>query len=491
MSTIFCLSVLAVGLVTLSPAHAQSAAPDQPDAAPADATPDAPGDAAADAPADATPDAPADAAPQPASPDTSPDTTGDAAPDAAGDAAPGVPVDAAPGAPADAPAEVSTDAAPSPAPAPSATPPAPAAASGTIAGRVVDAGSGRPLVAAVVQVQGRDLGALTAGDGRFSIAEVPAGRYRLVVTSAAGASAEAAVEVGAGQTAAVEVAVDVSSFAGEVIVVTGTRGPEKVFDAPVTVEAISAEAIERRGGPSYLSSLSEVKGIDFASSGLSDQRISARGFTTQFNSRMITMIDGRLAQIPGNGLPQGNFLPTGTMDIKAMEVVIGPASALYGANAHTGVINVVTKTPWDESGAAVTLRGGTQSLTDVAVRLAGTVDNIGPGELGWKINGQLFRASDFEPDCALPLHRYNTDLCESELIDDYDIASIKTDGSLYYKFGDWFAKATAGFSENDGFSLTNNGRNHIRDWRINYQAVQLSSPKVYAQVTRTASSAGG
>ena len=47
--------------------------------------------------------------------------------------------------------------------------------------------------------------------------------------------------------------------------------------------------------------------------------------------------------------------------MKAVEVVVGPASALYGPNAHTGVINIATKTPWDDSGATVSLRGGTQS----------------------------------------------------------------------------------------------------------------------------------
>ena len=68
--------------------------------------------------------------------------------------------------------------------------------------------------------------------------------------------------------------------------------------------------------------------------------ISARGFATQFNSRMLTMIDGRLAQLPGSGLPQATLAPVSGLDMKAVQVVIGPASALYGPNAHTGVVNV-------------------------------------------------------------------------------------------------------------------------------------------------------
>jgi iron complex outermembrane receptor protein len=64
------------------------------------------------------------------------------------------------------------------------------------------------------------------------------------------------------------------------------------------------------------------------------------------------------------------------------------------------------------------------------------------------------------------------------------------DGSLYYRFSDWQLKGGYGFSENDNFGLTNNGRNHIRDWQVQYQTLQLSHPNWYAQVTRTENDAG-
>jgi iron complex outermembrane receptor protein len=368
-----------------------------------------------------------------------------------------------------------------------AAPEAAAQATATIRGTVTDPATGAPVPGATVLVLGTDFGALSEADGTYVIEGVPPGTYQVQVQLYDQPAQTVALEVVAGQTLALDLQAAASELAGEVIVVTGTRSPEKIFDAPVTVESVSEETLERTAGLGYLSALSNVKGIDFANAGLNDQRISMRGFTTQFNSRLITMVDGRLAQSPGNGLPQANLLPSTTLDMKAVEVVVGPASALYGPNAHTGVINVITKTPWDESGASIALRGGSQEHADGAVRLAGTVGE----SLGWKLNAQYMRAEDFAPDCDEdPAFRYNTQLCETAVVEDYHVDSFKTDGSLYYKFGAWMAKAAAGLSENTSFGATNAGRNHIRDWQISYQAAQLSHPNWYAQVTRTASDAG-
>jgi outer membrane receptor for ferrienterochelin and colicins len=377
----------------------------------------------------------------------------------------------------------------------SQSPPAPAVepsveaagGSATIRGKVTDPGTGGPVIGAIVQVAGTNFAAITEADGSYVIEGVPPGEYQVQVMLYDRAAATMAATVVAGQEVALDLNATESVMAGETIVVTGTRSPEKIFDAPVTVESVSEETLKRTAGPTYLSALSNVKGIDFANAGLGDQRISMRGFTTQFNSRLLTMVDGRLAQQPGNGLPQGNLLPASTLDMKAIEVVVGPASALYGPNAHTGVINVITKSPWDESGASMSLRGGTQELADGAVRVAGTVNE----SLGWKVNAQYMRAEDFEADCSEgSAFRYNTSLCEADVLEDYHIDGFKADASLYYRFGDWMAKAAAGLSESTNFSATNAGRNHIRDAQVQYQTVQLSHPNWYAQATRTAGDAG-
>src|SRR5262245_23432107 len=350
---------------------------------------------------------------------------------------------------------------------------APAKAAGTIRGRVL-ATNGDPVPGAVV-TQGSS-SALSDGDGNFELADATAGKLSVIATG----YAQREVDAAPGKNVVVQMNVEAK---GEEIIVTGTRLPEKRLDAPVTVAIVTEKDLKTAAGVSYLSSLSRVKGIDFSDSGIGDQRISARGFATQFNSRMLSMVDGRLSQLPGSGLPEGNLSPVSNLDMKAVEVVVGPASALYGPNAHTGVINVVTKNPWDQSGAAVTLRGGTRDLASGAGRVAGTIGDTA----GYKLNGEFLRARDFTPDRAT--HSWGG-IYEGDLLPNFDISSMKTDGTLYYKAGDWLASAGGGISDSTGFSTTNAGVNHLRDWLVNYQTAQLSGPHVYAQVTRTGSDAG-
>ncbi|MGE5182228.1 MAG: TonB-dependent receptor [Acidobacteriota bacterium] len=349
-------------------------------------------------------------------------------------------------------------------------PPAPAKVK--VKGKVL-AANGEPVAGAIVTLG--DATAMTYGDGSFDI-DGTAGKLRV----AADGYAARDVDVTSGT---VVVHLDAEA-PGEEIVVVGSRMPEKRLDAPVTVEIVGERDLKTAAGQSFLSALSRVKGIDFSDAGIGDQRISARGFATQFNSRMLNMVDGRLAQLPGNGLPEGNLLPAGGLDMKAVEVVVGPASALYGPNAHDGVINVVTKTPWDQSGASVMVRGGTHDLAAGAARVAGTIGD----DFGYKLNGEFLRAKDFTPDRAT--HSWGG-VYEGDLVNnDFAIAQEKADGTLYYRAGDWVASSGAGISDSTGFSMTNTGVNHLRGWIVNHETASVSSPNLYAQVTRTGSDAG-
>ena len=68
-----------------------------------------------------------------------------------------------------------------------------------------------------------------------------------------------AVEAGGAVTA--DFVLEPSTLVGNEVVITGTRQPEKVLDAPVTVEAISAENLDVSGGGTFLSALANLKGI--------------------------------------------------------------------------------------------------------------------------------------------------------------------------------------------------------------------------------------
>ncbi|MEF8817089.1 MAG: TonB-dependent receptor [Salinibacter sp.] len=367
---------------------------------------------------------------------------------------------------------------------------------GEIAGTVLDANTQEALPGANVTVLGTNYGTSTDADGNFRISGLETGRYDVQVSFVGYRSRTRSVTVRAGEPTTLNIRLQQGQVAAEELVVTGSRQSEKVLESPVQVETVTAADLETSGGGTFLSSLSNLKGVDFARVGINGQSVSMRGFNNNFNTRLLQLKDGRLAQLPGTGLPQGNFLPSSELDVKTIEVVVGPASALYGPDAHTGVVNLITKTPWDESGVALDVRGGQEDLIDLNGRVAGTVND----KFGWKVNGQFMSATDYRPPTGGPnasaadsTHFFGPlgEFNEIDLVEDYDVESIRTEGSLYYRFADgWQAEFTAGFSENDNFGVTNNGRNRIKDWQVQFQSLKISSEHWFAQATRTANSAG-
>ncbi|PSQ87196.1 MAG: hypothetical protein BRD30_08820 [Bacteroidetes bacterium QH_2_63_10] len=365
---------------------------------------------------------------------------------------------------------------------------------GRLAGTVTDADTQEPLPGANVTVVGTDRGTSASADGSFRLTGLETGRYDIRVSFVGYRGRTRSVTVRAGETTRLNVALEISQVAADEVVVTGSKRQEKVLEAPVQVEALSAEDIETSGGGTFLSAMASLKGVDFARVGINGQSVSMRGFNNNFNTRLLQLKDGRMAQLPGTGLPQGNFLPTSELDVEQIEVVVGPASALYGPNAHTGVVNVITKSPWDESGVAVDVRGGQEDLLDLNGRVAGTVNE----NFGWKVTGQYMTATDYEPPTGGPEAADSTHFFgplgvfnETDLVEDYDIESIRAEGSLYYRFDDgWQAEATYGFSENDNFGVTNNGRNRIKDWQVQYQSLRITGDHWFAQGTHTSNDAG-
>jgi iron complex outermembrane receptor protein len=373
-----------------------------------------------------------------------------------------------------------------------AAPPAPSSGPVTIRGSVRGPDGKTPLAGAVVVLADTTFAALTDAAGAWSIDDVPPGRY--VVRISAPGFDDAVQPIVVTTTPLTLATALAKPQTGEEIVVTGSKFPEKRVDAPVTLERVTSDDIRRTGSSSYMTALSQVKGVQYRESGLGDVRISMRGFDSQFNTRMVWMVDGKLAEMPGNGLPMGPLLPTPSLDIKSIEVVVGPASALYGANAVDGVVNVITKTPWDQSGIDVALRVGNQNLADASLRVAGHVLH----RIGYKLNVQYLQARDFAPDRDKPFHYYGSPAAgplvfEGDLVaNHYDMRQAKLEGFIYVRLGrDWNLKAGYGFSWTDGVTATNTGRNELRGWQVHYQTLQLSHPHWFAQVTRTATDTGG
>jgi len=128
-------------------------------------------------------------------------------------------------------------------------------------------------------------------------------------------------------------------------VVTASKKAQKASDVPAAVTVITEEDIRASGAVTILDLLRSVPGVDVMEMNRGVANVSIRGFNGQYANKLLVMVDGRsiYQDIYGNILWSAN--PLLISRIKRIEIVRGPGSALYGANAFNGVINIITKTP--------------------------------------------------------------------------------------------------------------------------------------------------
>ena len=89
-----------------------------------------------------------------------------------------------------------------------------------------------------------------------------------------------------------------------------------------------------------------------------DVQVTSRSPGNTLTNSQLVLVDGRSAYLDFFGLVLWDLLPTNFGDVEQIEVVRGPASAVWGANAMTGAVNIITKPPRESVGTTGTLSGG-------------------------------------------------------------------------------------------------------------------------------------
>jgi outer membrane receptor for ferrienterochelin and colicins len=230
---------------------------------------------------------------------------------------------------------------------------------GRIEGRVTRE-DGTDLGGVAVRVEPLDEVVLTDPEGGFTFESVPAGTYTVSFSLGDRSVSEPGVQVTAGSTTTVDKTVDWDvSFAETLTVFSASRRAERVTEAPAAVTVISAEEIELEAASGQLPKLLEFSpGVDFTQSGLYDLNFNTRGFNSSLNRRILTLIDGRDPAVPFLGSQEWAAVSFPMDELASVELVRGPGSALYGANAFSGVLNMTTKAPRGNEGGQVRLTGG-------------------------------------------------------------------------------------------------------------------------------------
>lgn len=131
-------------------------------------------------------------------------------------------------------------------------------------------------------------------------------------------------------------------------IVTATKTPQKIEEVPAIVRIITSEEIKLNHYLTLDEALADLPGMQFRNIQGLNSYVFMRGIPSQ-NNLILVLIDG----IQINELNSGGFYGGGQYNlsnVERIEVVYGPASALYGTNAISGIVNIITKNPENNQG---------------------------------------------------------------------------------------------------------------------------------------------
>ena len=202
-------------------------------------------------------------------------------------------------------------------------------------------------------------------------------------------------------------------FKEEVVVVSATKSETTLINAPATMTVIASDTIATSPAQNFGDLLRSTPGLNVIQTSARDINMTSRQSTVTLTNSQLVMLDGRSIYLDFFGLVLWDFVPQSPSEIKQIEVVRGPASAVWGANALTGVVNIITKSPRDAEGFNINLQGGLFNRNDGSREDDGSGYLYGanfsyaqaPSEkLAWRISAGYFNSDPFSrPTGIVPL----------------------------------------------------------------------------------------
>lgn len=251
----------------------------------------------------------------------------------------------------------------------------------TLAGVVVDA-SGAGLDGARVLVVELDIAVRTDGAGRFTIPALPSGSYTLEVRRIGYRSEVVSVDVPG--TGSVRVALEQSAFPLAPLAVTVARGPLSPGSSPLPTSVLGPQDLERERSVSLAQTLERLPGVRTLSTGREIGKPVIRGLS---GARVLVLSQGLRLEDYSWSDEDGPAVDAAMVD--RVEVIRGPASVLYGADAVGGVVNVIPRPLPDAAGGEGFFHMGGELSFATNNREAGAVIR-GEGasdRWGWRVMG--------------------------------------------------------------------------------------------------------
>jgi outer membrane receptor protein involved in Fe transport len=247
------------------------------------------------------------------------------------------------------------------------------AQSSSLSGIVVDQSDAVvPGAMIILSGPGGSRSAISGPNGAYAFRDLASGTYRLTVTLAGFAPATRDVAVAGGPVEVTPIMLTAAPVA-ETVVVSASKVEDTLAYAPATMSVVTADVIATTSAQNYADLLRAVPGVNVIQMSARDFNLTSRQATSALSNTELVLLDGRSIYQDFFGFVLWDFVPSNVSDIKQIEVVRGPASVVWGANALNGVVNIITKSPREAPGTTATLSAGLFS------RDAGSTAGLGPG----------------------------------------------------------------------------------------------------------------
>lgn len=320
--------------------------------------------------------------------------------------------------------------------------------------------------------------ALTDGGGRFALVLEP-GEYELVFRHVGYAEHRLpGVRVGAGGSSGVDAELSPRAFELDPLAVTALRRTEKALTAPASITVLDTRTVQERTSVTGMDHMLGVGGVDVAMQGLQGRQVVARGFNQTFGTSLLMLSDYRNAAVPSLRGNLSHYITPIAEDMERVEVLRGPASALYGQNAADGVVHFLTRSPFDSPGTALSVTAGTRELFQGTARHAAQVGDA----VAFRVSGRYLRGEEWDSP-AQPLELTRRDPV---------IERVNAETRVDYR-----APGGGVFVLNAGTTLakrhveyTGIGASQVKDWRYHFGQLRYNRERFFAQAYVNVNDAG-
>lgn len=172
-------------------------------------------------------------------------------------------------------------------------------------------------------------------------------------------------------------AAEAEEVVSETIVVTASRTEQSLHEVPSAITVLDSTALDNIPADNFGDFLRNVPGLNVSQMTARDIAVTGRSATFSLADTELVLMDNRTLYLDFFGFVMWDFFPVDPREIKQLEVVRGPGSAVWGANAVNGVINLITKSPREMQGTSITFGGGELETLYGSISHAGVREKVG------------------------------------------------------------------------------------------------------------------